>query len=185
MTCSITECGNRRYARGWCRRHYYFWQRNGSPLAIKRHFGAEEQFKNYAHPDGECLVWHGRIDRRGYGCISIHAKMHAVHRYAWERANGQIPDGMMIDHRCHNTACVNVKHLRLATPTENARNKSGANAGSRTGVRNVYVENSKYRAQIVFEGRAVRVGLYDTIAEAASAAEQKRAELFGEFAGNG
>ena len=30
-TCSIDDCTARHYARGWCRKHYNRWERNGTP----------------------------------------------------------------------------------------------------------------------------------------------------------
>lgn len=38
-TCSIEDCGNPYYARGWCRKHYERWQRLGDPLAGYRFRG--------------------------------------------------------------------------------------------------------------------------------------------------
>lgn len=50
------------------------------------------------------------------------SRMTLCHRAAWVYANGtQIPDGMTIDHVCHNRRCVNPNHLRLLTNFENAR----------------------------------------------------------------
>jgi hypothetical protein len=44
-----------------------------------------------------------------------------AHRAAWVHRNGQIPDGMVVDHTCHNRRCVNPSHLRLLSRGENAR----------------------------------------------------------------
>ena len=48
-----------------------------------------------------------------------------AHRAAWVHANGQIPEGMTIDHKCKSRRCVNVGHLRLLSNYENARRTSG------------------------------------------------------------
>jgi hypothetical protein len=47
-----------------------------------------------------------------------------VHRYIWERQNGLIPDGMVIDHICRNRACCNVDHLRVVSRAVNALENS-------------------------------------------------------------
>ena len=44
-----------------------------------------------------------------------------AHRIAWFDANGPVPDGLTVDHMCHNRRCVNIDHLRLLTLSENAK----------------------------------------------------------------
>ena len=34
--CSIEDCQNPHLARGWCRTHYYRWQRTGDPLLVRQ-----------------------------------------------------------------------------------------------------------------------------------------------------
>ena len=48
-----------------------------------------------------------------------------AHRAAWVHVNGQIPEGMTVDHLCKGRRCVNVDHLRLLSNYENARRTSG------------------------------------------------------------
>ena len=40
------------------------------------------------------------------------------HRYVWEQANGEIPEGYEVDHICRNRACCNLEHLQLLEGTE-------------------------------------------------------------------
>jgi hypothetical protein len=72
-----------------------------------------------------CIRWTGAHTPKGYGQISINGKRVAVHRAAWERANGPIPDGMEIDHvfdrGCRFRDCINVDHLQVVTHAENVR----------------------------------------------------------------
>ena len=48
-----------------------------------------------------------------------------VHRAAWVCMNGQISDGMTVDHTCKNGRCVRGEHLRLLSNYENARRTAG------------------------------------------------------------
>lgn len=78
-------------------------------------------------PD-DCWPWTGRT-RRGYGIFNgsraglpRNARAtHTTHRYAYERLAGPIPDGMVLDHICHNRdescpAGVTCRHRRCCNP---------------------------------------------------------------------
>jgi hypothetical protein len=48
-----------------------------------------------------------------------------AHRFAWRQANAcEIPPGRYICHSCDNPPCCNPSHLFLATPKDNAQDKS-------------------------------------------------------------
>lgn len=165
--------------------HYQRWRKWGDPNEGRRRYSTvEESWAARTAWNGDCLEWTTYKNPKGYGKIRVGERMVQVHRYAWECANGPIPDGKWIDHSCHNRACVNVEHLRLADPTENARNRAGARALSTSGVRNVYPRsNGKYRVIFGVDKKMVHFGTYSTLDEAAEVAREKRKELFGEFAG--
>lgn len=69
-----------------------------------------------------CLRWQGTHDRSGYGTLGRRGR---VHRIAWEREHGPIPEGMVIDHvaarGCVWKDCVNVQHLEPVSIGENSR----------------------------------------------------------------
>lgn len=131
--------------------------------------------------DGTCLTWLGSKTRLGYGQMSYRNKLESVHRVAWIVANGPIPSGMEVDHTCHNRACVNIDHLRLAEHYQNGRNLSGAHSRSKSGVRNVRAIGNRYAVTV---GKTY-IGRFDTLEAAASAAEKERASQYGEFSGRG
>lgn len=69
--------------------------------------------------DGDCLVWTGCTNSKGYGSIWTRDGMKLAHRIAYELAVGPIPDGLVIDHLCRNRRCVHVPHLEVVTRGEN------------------------------------------------------------------
>jgi len=73
----------------------------------------------------ECFRLRGWIDQDGYIRTSYGR---AVHRIAWERANGPIPGGLQIDHLCRNRWCANVDHMELVTIRENVLRGMGISA---------------------------------------------------------
>ena len=190
-TCDFEGCGRGHYARGWCKSHYAQWTRRGekasalTPLRAIAYSPAES-LRVHSNPEGGCLTWAGSRNGAGYGQMTVAGTPRLAHRVAWEQANGEIPDGMWVDHSCHNRACVLPAHLRLATPAQNGANR-GRPTASRTHPlpRNIFLEGGKFRVSITRGGVRHNFGKFDSLDEATRAAEKQRALLFGEFAGAG
>lgn len=130
-----------------------------------------------------CWNWTGGKTKAGYGCFGVGGRAGRqvlAHRYSWEIVNDPIPDGIFIDHMCHNKSCVNPSHLRLADRKQNLENRCDASIKSNTGVRGVSWDKvaRRYRAAVTHNRKHYHVGRYDTLEEATEAAKAKRLELF-------
>ena len=81
----------------------------------------EERFWSKVDRSGECWVWIGAKDDRGYGFFRVAPKTVRAYRFAYEMLVGPIPQGLELDHLCRNHSCVNPAHLDPVTHRENNR----------------------------------------------------------------
>lgn len=102
------------------------------------------------------------------------------HRWSYERFVAPIPEGMLIDHMCHNKGCVNPGHLRLATNKQNLENPRGAYSTSKSGVLGVHWHKQckKWVVRVGHNGRVLYGGLFTELADADAAAVAMRNRLF-------
>lgn len=72
----------------------------------------------------DCWLWAGPVsESTGYGFMSdsFYNGSRPAHRVVYEALIGAIPNGMLLDHLCRITLCINPKHLEVVTNAENQR----------------------------------------------------------------
>lgn len=82
----------------------------------------EERFWPKVDKSGECWLWTGYRQPKGYGLINAGGRGGTpllVHRVSYALCVGEIPDKAEIDHLCRVRHCVNPAHLEAVTHAEN------------------------------------------------------------------
>src|ERR1700728_1242829 len=105
---------------------------NSSPIIVAR-FWSKVSVGRSDH----CWPWRASCDRYGYGQFKgdAYTTPKRAHRVAYELINGEIPDGFLLRHRCHNTLCCNPDHLVTGTVADNHDDREAAGRCPREGGR--------------------------------------------------
>ena len=178
--CTFDGCEQPHEARGYCDGHYH-QQWRGKPLTpLRATITLSEHMDTRTDKTGDCWVWTAGKNKKGYGRVSANGKLRLAHCVAYELVHGPIPASLMIDHKCHNPACVRPEHLRLATNKQNGENRLGATVKSASGVRGVSwsAARRKWVAHVGHNGQCFALGRFATIEDAETAVIAKRLELF-------
>jgi hypothetical protein len=142
---------------------------------VKRLFDYKEgnlYWKAFKSPNATAGSLAGHVRKDGYCRISIDGKSYLAHRLIWLWHGRELPEKTEIDHIDRNKSNNNIDNLRLATRTQNERNKV------KKGYR---FEAGKWRAKITINGKDKHLGMFDTEDEARIAYLTAAKPIHGEY----
>lgn len=100
---------------------------NPDHLFVKeRSIPIKDRFWDKVDKSGDCWLWTGAKDKKGYGYVGSYTKNTAflgtrlAHRISWSLHNNKTaPKHLVVRHKCDNPSCVNPEHLELGTTKDN------------------------------------------------------------------
>jgi len=104
---------------GPCEMHYYRKRRTGS-YHLKSYRKSRSKKLEYEVLGNGCFVVisHAELSS-GYALIHSQGKRTSVHRFIYTQCFGEIPEGLVVRHKCDNKMCINPEHLLLGTHQDN------------------------------------------------------------------
>lgn len=114
-------------------------------------------------PNGPVL----QTDRHGYRRVTFKKIQYHTHKIAWISENGEVPEGMHIDHINRDRTDNRVINLRLASRQQNGANR-GPTAHNKSGWKGVHwcKHWKKWVAAIVYGGKKRYIGSSHSLYEA-------------------
>lgn len=119
----------------------------------------------------------------GYRQMGLDYKKYLEHILAWLYVTGSWPPDE-VDHKNGDKADNRWENLRLATRSQQGYNKPGYKR-NKTGTPGVHKHGNKFRARLQINGRAIDLGVFNTVEEAVAARRKADEEHLGDFANKG
>ena len=89
----------------------------------------EDRFWSKVDKSGDCWIWTGATNKKGYGQFKIAGKQNASHRVSYILTKGEIGE-LFVCHTCDNPSCVNPSHLWLGTCKDNHQDRERKKRGN-------------------------------------------------------
>lgn len=77
--------------------------------------------RSIPEPMSGCWLWLRSVGTHGYGLVGSPGV--TAHRASFLAFNGDVPDGLVVRHRCDTRICVNPEHLLVGTHKDNSDDK--------------------------------------------------------------
>jgi hypothetical protein len=128
----------------------------------------------------------GTLRKDGYTRVQLDGELYLLHRLIWVWNNGEIPSGLVIDHKISEDDQPKnnrIDNLQLATPSQNIF-KAKMRKDNTSGLSGVswHKTRSKWRAQYRDEsGKVTHIGLYTNIFDAYFAYREKAKQIKKDF----
>ena len=78
----------------------------------------------------QCWEWQDSKDKDGYGKMRVGKRKVRAHRLSYKLFVGDVPDDMLVCHKCDNPGCVNPSHLFLGSYLDNNRDSHKKGRGA-------------------------------------------------------
>ena len=87
-----------------------------------------ESLKRRLVVSGNCWLFTGCVNNKGYGQIRHNGKTMLAHRVAYELITGEEPNGVLL-HTCDTPLCCNPEHLTVGTQRDNLQDMRNKGRG--------------------------------------------------------
>lgn len=120
QTCKLEGCKKevRSKQSGICEMHYYRMRRNGD---YHKHKPRRVPTIEFRVDENNCFIVTSHTPlNTGYFLFHLRDGVRkSMHRLVYEECFGEIPDGLVVRHKCDVRGCINPEHLELGTQADN------------------------------------------------------------------
>lgn len=206
-TCSVENCNETYYAKGYCKKHCNQLYNHGKIIGRSRNDQNEITIennilkiklynnKNIEIAEGLCDPRYETDIRKCKWCLTTKGYVQGtyydengkytglLHQLIIQLSDREIPDGYKIDHEDGNKLNCLDDNLRICTSSQNAQNR-GKQINNNSGYKGVcwHKTNKKWWAQIVVNRIHIHLGFFDIKEDAARAYNTAAIKYHGEFA---